>query len=272
MDPSTGEAGAITCSPTGAGTGDLCFSVSCRPGEDLRLGLILRGGALPEGFDATIAVADGQPPVTYGFAADGDAFHAPIPMDGMLGRLRWGDSATITLDAAAGGLVVPLGLKGSADAIGAAIAACPVPGTGALADPILDSPPLDATPSDNPAGDAIAANEAFCTDGTPAVGPGFLRQEDVDGDGLNDAILDFGALTCGESHDYCGSGGCTQEIWLADRDGPYRPLLSALIEEIVLPAPGEVLLRLDGSDCGLSGAEACERRYGVRDGALVAAP
>ena len=138
-------------------------------------------------------------------------------------------------------------------------------------DPILDNPPLDATPSDNPAAEAVAANAAFCTEATPAVGPDFLRQADLDGDGLNDAILDFGALTCGERHDYCGSGGCTGEIWLADRDGPYRPLMSALVNGIELTGPGRITVAVDGYYCSMA-AGPCEFSYAVRDGALVAAP
>jgi hypothetical protein len=41
-----------------------------------------------------------------------------------------------------------------------------------------------------------------------------------------------------------------------------------LIELVELPRPGELLLRFDGGDCGLSGGELCDRHYEVRDGTL----
>jgi hypothetical protein len=126
--------------------------------------------------------------------------------------------------------------------------------------------------SEDPAGEAMADNAAWCGDGVAGADPEFLRRADVDCDGVNDAILDYLGLTCDGARAFCGSGGCTQEIWLGDREGPYRLLVEGLIEAILLPAPGLVTLRLDGAACGRAGAEECERRFRVEDGHLVPQP
>jgi len=136
---------------------------------------------------------------------------------------------------------------------------------------IAGDPPVTEV-SDDPAARAIAENEASCAGGAAAVDPGFVTLADVDGDGVNDVRIDYGGLTCDGSYGYCGSGGCTQEIWLGDRDGPYRLLVAGQITQIEFPAHGHVRLTRDGGWCGLSGAEICIDDYEVRDGTLVPVP
>lgn len=123
--------------------------------------------------------------------------------------------------------------------------------------------------SADPEAEAVAENEAWCSGGTAAVEPDFARREDVDGDGRPDLLLDTLGLTCDGDHAFCGSGGCTQEVWLGQLDGTYRLLVSSLIEEIAVEGPGRLRVRLDGGECGLSGAEVCDRTYAVRNGQLV---
>jgi hypothetical protein len=96
-----------------------------------------------------------------------------------------------------------------------------------------------------------------------------VRAADVDGDGLNDVLIDYLGLICDGMQAYCGTGGCTQEVWLADRGGPYRLLVSDQIVRIELPEPGRLRITRDGGWCGLSGAEACVDDYSVENGALV---
>ena len=79
----------------------------------------------------------------------------------------------------------------------------------------------------------------------------------------------MGGLRCdGSAFLYCGLGGCRQSVWLADRETGYRLLVQDLIELVELPRSGELLLRFDGGDCGLSGAELCDRWYDVSGGTL----
>lgn len=154
--------------------------------------------------------------------------------------------------------------------IGTIIAALALP-VAALAQEtaeIVGDPPVTEV-SQDPAADAIAENEAFCAGGATSVEPGFVKLADVDGDGLNDLLIDYMGLVCDGMRGYCGTGGCSQEIWLADRRGPYRLLLADQIILIELPAPGRLRLTRDGGWCGLSGAEICVEDYAVEDGALV---
>lgn len=66
----------------------------------------------------------------------------------------------------------------------------------------------------------MSNNLAFCASGAITVEPGFVRQADVDGDGVNDLLIDYLGITCDGSRGFCGTGGCSQEIWLADPVGP----------------------------------------------------
>ncbi len=265
-----GEIGTIACAPAGGDAGEFCLKLFCISGSGtgLRAGAELWGGALPERFRAVVAV-DGRAAGELTFSDQGGSFWAPLDeQDALLDALGQGNGATVTLDKAAGGLSAVLSLRGSREAIDAARASCPSPGN--AAGEVAGDPPVTAL-SDNPAMDAVARNQDHCREGSAAVSPGFVRQIDVDGDGLNDVVLDFGGLQCDGSYPYCGTGGCTQEIWLADRAGPYRLLLSDLIQTIEYPAPGTLRLTLDGGDCGLSGAEICVYGYSVRNGMLVLA-
>lgn len=149
---------------------------------------------------------------------------------------------------------------------------CAVEAQGVKPEKELPGPPPFPEVSEDPAALAIAENETYCTDGATSVEPGLVRQADVDGDGLNDLLIDYMGLVCDGMRPYCGTGGCSQEIWLADRDGPYRLLLADQIIQIELPAPGRVRLTRDGGWCGLSGAEICVEDYAVEDGTLVPGP
>lgn len=274
-----GEAGwaiATACAP-GGGDGvftSACLSLGCpdgRPGPAAYLSVT--EGRPGERIVASFEV-DGRLAGALDFRADGEigGWMAPLDeQDSLVAALRTGSSATLRLAWEDGALEGALGLAGSDTAIGEALAACPAPAEARLP---ADTIAQDMVPreSHDPAGEAIAANAEWCGDGVAGVDPEFLRRADVDGDGVNDAILDYLGLTCDGARAYCGSGGCSQEVWLGDPSGPYRLLVEGLIEAILLPTPGRVTLRLDGAACGRAGAEECERTFGVEDGRLVPQP
>lgn len=274
-----GEAGwaiATACAP-GGGDGvftSACLSLGCPDGRAGPAAFLSVTEGLPgERIEARVEV-NGRPAGALDFRADGETggWMAPLDeQDALVAALRTGSAATLRLAWEGGALEGALGLAGSDAAIGEALAACPVPAEVPLpADTIAD----DVAPrlSDDPAGEAIADNAEWCGDGVAGVDPEFLRRADVDGDGVNDAILDYMGLTCDGARAFCGTGGCSQEVWLGDPSGPYRLLVGGLIEAILLPAPGLVTLRLDGGACGRAGAEHCERSYRVEGGQLVPQP
>ena len=125
-------------------------------------------------------------------------------------------------------------------------------------------PPVSA----DPVADALADNQASCEGQIAEVSEGFVRNADVDGDGMNDAILNWGALRCDGSTLYCGSGGCRQEIWLATPEGRWRLLLRDRIDEVHVPVPGAVVLRLDPEDCEPANSRVCFQALDAWGGTL----
>lgn len=147
-------------------------------------------------------------------------------------------------------------------------------GTAAVPPPPRAVIPNEATGerSDNPAAAALRTATADCTalGGSLTAQPGFVQMRDIDGDGLNDAMIDFGLAQCSASFGlYCGTGGCQTELWLATPDKDWRALFAGLVQAVDFPAPGEITFWLHGSACGLPGAEPCTARARIADGALV---
>ncbi len=123
----------------------------------------------------------------------------------------------------------------------------------------------DPQTSADPAAAAVAENEAQCS-GTASVQEGFLRTAEVDGDGVNDLILDYGRLRCDDLTGYCGSAGCRQDIWLSDPEVGWRLVLRDLVNEIFVPVPGSVVTRLDSGYCDTP--RVCFRAYDAWGGTL----
>ncbi len=123
----------------------------------------------------------------------------------------------------------------------------------------------DPQTSADPAAAAVAENQAECQ-GTASVREGFVRMAEVDGDGVNDLILDYGWLRCGESTHYCGSAGCRQDIWLSDPEVGWRLVLRDIVSEILVPLPGSVVTRLDSGYCDTP--RVCFRAYDAWGGTL----
>jgi len=93
---------------------------------------------------------------------------------------------------------------------------------------------------------------------------GFLSEEDVNGDSLPDAVVDYGSLQCNGSYSgFCGSGGCTIRIYLQRADGSYALAGDLLAHAVVFDRPAEASFRASshGSACDRVGAEACDLRF-----------
>lgn len=266
--------GATACAPGGGGGAvtAFCLSIACPGGRRVGAELSVSEGAPKDAVSARVEV-DGATAGVLEFRREpgGGTWSAPLDgQDALLAALREGSGAVVRLDWKIGGLERPLGLSGSDSAIGEVLASCPM---GSEAPMSAEALGLDVRvfEDEDPVGNAIAANAAFCAAREVTVEPGLVRMADLDADGVNDAIIDWGSLTCAGSRAFCGSGGCTTEIWLGHRDGTWRRLVSGLIEAIELPAPGRVLIRLDGGACGRAGAEGCDALFAVEEGGLVPA-
>jgi hypothetical protein len=142
---------------------------------------------------------------------------------------------------------------------------------------VLPAPAFAAAP---PA--VVAAVKAFIaesvTDGMsaeeladPVANPPWLKeapakmfkQVDINGDKLPDWKVDFGQAPNGSY--FCGTGGCTIQLYLGQADGTWRMVFYNLVREFKMSGPKSArIIDVDfhGSVCGGFGVEECPRRYG----------
>ncbi len=90
---------------------------------------------------------------------------------------------------------------------------------------------------------------------------GFVTRRDVNGDGIEDFILDYSHFICGESStSYCGSAGCLTQVFASLSDGKFATVLDENVRAIkfkTVRGRPAMLLELHGSSCGRAGAEPC---------------
>lgn len=90
-----------------------------------------------------------------------------------------------------------------------------------------------------------------------SISPAAIKSIDLNGDGINDYIIDYGTLGC---HSYCGSAGCLHEIWVSNDAGFVRSL-NANIQGIDRFEPhgsgNDVVVGMHGSSCHRAGSDTC---------------
>lgn len=227
---------ARVCAETGG-----CFALGCADGGALGYRLVLPEAAVP----GPVAISvDGWPAGALVFAEANEGLRAPYSGEGdarLIARLRGGNRAEIA------GLVLPL--AGSSRSIGAVLGACPLP-------------PVSAA---DPAAQVLAQVSANCAalGGEVALEPGFRREQDLDGDGRLDLVIDHAAAFCSKRASLsCTMAGCAVSFWLA-RDEGYLGIFSDPIRGYEVE-PGAVLaLDLQGSACGSYGFDACRKRFDI---------
>lgn len=99
-------------------------------------------------------------------------------------------------------------------------------------------------------------------DKPPEIESGFITRRDVNGDGVPDYVLDLGKFTCNGMETYCGSGGCSVEVFASLPDGRFVKALDELVQDVkfqTIRGRPAVLLSLQGSACGKVNAETCPR-------------
>lgn len=250
----TGTVRAATCPVNDDETGNsLCLSLGCRQGQPLGWRVTMAGGDLPDPLDVEILV-DGaragaltltQVPseVPFDFVASVD----PDRDADLIQTLRAGRAATLRLGDGEGQVERPMSLSGSANAIASVQAQCPT------------RPALVTDPE----AEVAARLEAECAEinGELEMLDGFARRADLDADGREDMVLEYGAALCSTALSlYCGSGGCATDIYLA-RDGGYLRAWSDVMRGVVDdPGTPRVALSMHGSACDSVGADACVLR------------
>ncbi|WP_156883116.1 hypothetical protein [Rhodovulum sp. P5] len=69
---------------------------------------------------------------------------------------------------------------------------------------------------------------------------------------------------------YCGSGGCSQEIYLGVPGGGYRQIYAGTMYGFDVPTPGLLSVKVHGNACGRpGGAGACTLTFRVDPGGVT---
>jgi hypothetical protein len=258
----TGGAGAAVCATAETeGAEPPCFRLTCENDAPLHYEIALFGDAavgLPEEMAVELRV-DGRPSglllFQRGTEAEGVTDLA-APFDprlhgALVAQLRKGNRAELVMQNPAGAIIAPLSLKGSSKALGAVMEACPLP----------------EVPLNDPAAVVLDEVVRACGQlgGSVAMEPGFERDEDLDGDGRDDVVIDYAAAVCSEMASlYCGSGGCTVGFFLA-RDEGFERIYDGVIRGYSAQPGGLLALDLHGTACGLYGFEACRKVFRISD-------
>ncbi|MGE0045329.1 MAG: hypothetical protein AB7J28_12310 [Hyphomonadaceae bacterium] len=111
-----------------------------------------------------------------------------------------------------------------------------------------------------PPPEIVAARQSYasngCAEATPVMGPNFERTADFNGDGRLDYIFDTNEFRCAEfaSPPFCGSGGCTVEVFLSTPTG-YESVFNMQFGDaaVIAEANGATVLRdsATGSSYGM---------------------
>jgi hypothetical protein len=111
---------------------------------------------------------------------------------------------------------------------------------------------------------------AECRDagGAPSLQADYARAEDLNGDGVEDYLIDFVGLNCAGAESYfCGSAGCPVSVWVSTPGGYESawsgPAQASRIDTATTP-PG-VVVSLHGQFCDppRTGADGCEQRIAL---------
>lgn len=97
--------------------------------------------------------------------------------------------------------------------------------------------------------------------GTIEFMPGFIEMTDLNGDGIDDAIIDYSHLSCdGGSMAFCGSGGCTLRFYAGLPGERFAEAGEFLSHRIRLVGKGrnmQIAIEVGGGVCGRANAASC---------------
>jgi hypothetical protein len=98
------------------------------------------------------------------------------------------------------------------------------------------------------------------TTGDTIIKWGFIAQRDINGDGIDDYVLDYGQVQCGNRQGYCGSSGCHTEVFASQDDGTFTKVLDenvlSLHFQYVNGRPAMIIGK-HGSVCNRPGYQPC---------------
>lgn len=130
---------------------------------------------------------------------------------------------------------------------------------------ILAAAPAAAQPA--PVARSTAESFQSCREvgGTPSLKPGFETRIDLNGDGIEDYILDYQHLECANAWSlFCGSAGCPLGVFVS-AGGEFKDESLGHVQgwELIQGTPPVIEVSLHGAMCrrGGIGVEGCTRRF-----------
>lgn len=110
---------------------------------------------------------------------------------------------------------------------------------------------------------AIEDARKACAPDKAELKEGFSARKDVNGDGVDDYILNYDKYVCGDSSTYfCGTAGCLVQVFASLRDGSYAKVLDENVRQLAfktIKGRPAMILDLHGSACGRVGAAPCRK-------------
>lgn len=95
----------------------------------------------------------------------------------------------------------------------------------------------------------------------PKFNKGFLTRKDINADGVEDFVLDYGAFSCGGMASiYCGSAGCVTVVFASLPGGSFVKAFDGNVQAlsfVTVAGKPAIRLGLHGSSCGKVGAAEC---------------
>ncbi|WP_425091182.1 hypothetical protein [Tropicimonas sp. S265A] len=252
------KAGAAVCPTSDAQTGNFfCFALACSHDGPRAWTITYAGGASPGGaVQATLSINGRR-------AADFTFMEVPRPdyvelqanweadRDALLSdQLVGGGSARLTLAAPNWTAGYDFSLAGAQAPIVNVVRTCPLPPPPAVMDPVAR---------------AQAEAAGFCQQmgGALKVSDDLVSKPDLNGDGREDLVVNWGALGCttGAMSPYCGSAGCVHGLFVALETGGYKELLETNIRGYEAQTMPVITLHLHGGSCGGVGADRCVKYF-----------
>ena len=121
---------------------------------------------------------------------------------------------------------------------------------------------------------AIAEARRDCK--TVAIQKGFITSKDINGDGRPDFVLDYASFFCdGDQRPFCGSLGCTTQIFASLPNGAYAKFVDDNVKRIdfreVQGRPA-IIVGYPGFSCGKDPTEVCDVVKAWNGSAFVDSP